>query len=181
MSTETLAPTIETERLRLRPHRADDFTACVAMWSDPAITRYTIGTPAPPQRTWTRILAYRGHWAMLGFGYWAVEEKSTGRFVGELGFADFKRDIQPSIDGMPELGWVLATEAHGKGYATEALRSVVAWGDGQFGSTRTVCIIHPDNSASFRVAEKLGYRELFRASKEGEPEVVLGRDYGEEN
>ena len=145
------------------------------MWSDPAITRYTIGNAAPPQRTWTRILAYRGHWTMLGFGYWAVEEKATGRFIGELGFAEFKRDIQPSIEGMPELGWVLIAEAHGKGYATEALRSVVAWGDGQFGPARTVCIIHPDNRASFRVADKLGYREFFRTSKDGEPEIVLVR------
>lgn len=175
MSTENLPPTIETERLRLRPHHVDDFADCVAMWSDPAITRYTIGNAAPPQRTWTRILAYRGHWTMLGFGYWAVEEKATGRFIGELGFAEFKRDIQPSIEGMPELGWVLIAEAHGKGYATEALRSVVAWGDGQFGPARTVCIIHPDNRASFRVADKLGYREFFRTSKDGEPEIVLVR------
>jgi RimJ/RimL family protein N-acetyltransferase len=172
---ENLAPVIETERLRLRPHEVDDFADCVAMWSDPEITRYTIGSPAPAQRTWMRILAYRGHWSLLGFGYWAVEEKSTGRFIGELGFADYKRDIQPSIDGMPELGWVLISEAQGQGYATEALRAVVAWGDSHFGPIRTACIIHPENHRSFRVADKLGYKELFRTSKDGEPEIVLAR------
>lgn len=175
MSNENLAPVIETERLRLRPHRVDDFADCVTMWSDPAITRYTIGSPAPAQRTWTRILAYRGHWALLGFGYWAVEETLTGRFIGEFGFADYKRDIQPSIDGIPELGWVLISEAQGKGYATEALRAVVAWGDIHFGLVRTVCIIHPENEKSFRMAEKLGYKELFRASNDGESEIVLAR------
>ena len=175
MSNENLPPVIETDRLRLRPHQVDDFADCVAMWSDPAVTRYTIGDPSPPQRTWMRILAYRGHWALLGFGYWAVEEKVTGRYIGEVGFAEFKRDIQPSIEGMPELGWALITQAHGKGYATEALRAAVAWGDNHFGSARTACIIHQDNRPSFRVADKLGYKEFFRTSKDGEPETVLVR------
>jgi RimJ/RimL family protein N-acetyltransferase len=175
MSNENLAPVIETERLRLRPHAATDFDACVAMWSDPVVTRYTIGAPSPPPRTWIRILAYRGHWAMMGFGYWAVEEKGTGRYIGDIGFADFKRDITPSIEGMPELGWALIPAVHGKGYATEALRAAVAWGDTRFAGVRTACIIHQDNGASFRVAEKLGFKELFRTTKDGEPEVVLAR------
>jgi RimJ/RimL family protein N-acetyltransferase len=103
----TTAPVIETERLVLRAHSLADYPACVAMWSDPRVTRYTIGEPAPAQRTWMRLLAYRGHWAVLGFGYWAVEEKASRQYIGELGFADFKRDIQPSIEGIPELGWAL--------------------------------------------------------------------------
>lgn len=145
------------------------------MWSDPVITRYTVGTPSPPQRTWIRLLAYRGHWAMFGFGYWALEENATGRYVGDIGFAEQKRDIQPSIEGMPELGWALIAGVHGKGYATEGLRAAVAWGDKRFGPVRTACIIHVDNAKSFRVAEKLGYKELFRTTKDGEPEVVLVR------
>jgi RimJ/RimL family protein N-acetyltransferase len=168
-------PIIETERLRLRPHQVSDFADCVAMWSDPAITRYTIGEPSPPQRTWLRLLAYRGHWALLGFGYWAVEEKSTGRYIGEMGFAEFKRAIQPSLGGMPELGWALISQAHGKGYATEGLRAAVAWGDDHFGLIRTACIIHPENHLSFRVADKLGYKELPGTSKDGNKEIVLVR------
>jgi len=175
MANQHLPPVIETERLRLRPHATTDFDVCVAMWSDPAITRYTIGEPSPPPRTWIRILAYRGHWALMGFGYWAVEEKGTGRYIGDIGFAEYKRDIRPSIEGMPELGWALVAEAQGKGYATEALRAAVAWGDDHFGAVRTACIIHEENRASFRVAEKLGFKELFRTTKDGEPEVVLVR------
>ena len=170
-----IAPLIETERLRLRAHRSDDLADCVAMWSDPIVVRYTIGDPAPPQRTWMRILAYRGHWALLSYGYWAVEEKASGRYVGELGFADFKRDIVPSIEGMPELGWALAPQFHGKGYATEALRAAVTWGDQHFGRCRTVCIIHPDNLPSFRVAAKLGYKAIFAATGAGGPSTVLAR------
>jgi RimJ/RimL family protein N-acetyltransferase len=171
----SIPPVIETERLRLRPHRADDLADCVAMWSDPTVVRYTIGDPSPPQRTWVRILAYRGHWAMLSYGYWAVEEKASNRYIGELGFADFKRDIVPSIEGLPELGWALAPQFHGKGYATEALKAVVSWGDHHFAGRRTVCIIHPDNQRSFRVAEKLGYKVIFSAKANGEPSVVLAR------
>ena len=170
-----VAPVLETERLRLRSHQSSDFADCVSMWSDPGVVRYTIRDPSPPPRTWLRILAYRGHWALLGFGYWAIEDRVSGRFVGELGFADFKRDIQPSIDGMPELGWALVTHAHGKGYATEALRAAVAWGDTHFGLLQTVCIIHRDNHASLRVAKKLGYATLLRASTDTEPNSILVR------
>jgi RimJ/RimL family protein N-acetyltransferase len=111
----------------------------------------------------------------LSYGYWAVEEKSSGRYVGELGFADFKRDIVPSIEGVPELGWALVPQFHGKGYATEALRAAVAWGDHHFAQRRTVCIIHRDNHQSFRVAEKLGYKAIFNATGSGESNTILAR------
>jgi RimJ/RimL family protein N-acetyltransferase len=175
MPGETQPPVLETARLRLRAHGLDDFDACVAMWSDPAITRFTIGAPSPPAQTWKRILSYRGHWALLGFGYWAVEEQATGRYIGDIGFAEHKRDIQPSIAGIPELGWALISEAHGKGYATEALQAAVEWGDGRFGDAETVCIINPDNHASFRVAEKLGYTEVRRALHGDHAVVVFFR------
>lgn len=170
-------PIIETARLRLREHRLEDFADCVAMWADPEVTRYTIGAPSSEQRTWLRVLAYLGHWSLLGFGYWAVEEKSSGRYIGELGFADFKREGMPELAGLPELGWALAAHAHGKGYATEALRAAIAWGDARFGSgQRTACIISPMNAASIRVAEKCGYREIARISKEGASEILFSRD-----
>ncbi len=108
-------PVLDTDRLRLRAHQVRDFEACVAMWSDPATTRYTTGDPASPQRTWQRILAYRGHWELLRYGYWALEEKASGRYIGELGFADFKRDNQPDGAGLPEAGWALRSEYQGKG------------------------------------------------------------------
>ena len=113
-----------------------------------------------------------GHWAWLGFGYWALEEKASGEFVGELGFADFKRDIQPSLEDIPELGWALVSRAHGKGYATEAVRAAIAWGDEHFGQRRTACIIHPENLASIHVAEKCGYQEFQRTTYKNH-EVIL--------
>ncbi|MCB0403771.1 MAG: GNAT family N-acetyltransferase [Bdellovibrionales bacterium] len=169
------APDIETERLLLRPHRLEDFSDCVEMWSEPAVSRYTIGEPSSAQRTWVRMLAYAGHWVLLGFGYWAVEEKSSGKFIGELGFADFKRDLHTSLEGVPELGWALATRAHNKGYATEALRAVVTWGDAHLEADRTVCLIRPENVASLRVAAKIDFHEIFRVEKNTTPEIVLAR------
>src|SRR5271166_4392110 len=113
-------PVIETERLRLRCHRVGDFAECAAMWADAAVTRYLGRDPLTAEEVWARLLRYVGHWAALGFGFWAVEEKASGRFVGDLGFMDFKRDLEPSLDDVPEMGWILASQAHGKGYATEA-------------------------------------------------------------
>ncbi len=153
-------PVLETERLTLRAHRLEDFTACAAMWADPIVTQYIGGKPSTEEESWTRLLRYVGHWALLGFGYWAVEEKATGKFVGEIGFADYKRDLEPSLKDTPEAGWVFVSESHGKGYATESVRAAVAWGEAHFGSSQTACLIHPDNLASIRVAGKCGYREL---------------------
>ncbi len=132
------------------------------MWSDPIVTRYIGGKPSTEQQTWSRLLNYAGHWALLGFGYWAVEDKARGTFIGELGFADFKRDIDPRMRDVPELGWAFASSAHGRGYATEAVRAALAWGDANLASGRTVCLIHADNLASVRVAEKSGYRSFDR-------------------
>ncbi len=146
------------------------------MWSDPDVTRYIGGKPLTEEESWTKFLRYVGHWSLLGFGYWAVEEKATGKFVGEIGFADYKRDLQPSLEGIPEIGWVLASQAHGKGYATEAVRGVTAWGDAHFGLARTACIIAPDNAASIRVAVKCGYREWQRTTYHGHPTLMFVRE-----
>jgi RimJ/RimL family protein N-acetyltransferase len=168
-------PVIETARLKLRAHRPDDWAACAAMWSHPAVTRYIGGRPFTGEEVWTRLLRFAGHWAWMGFGYWAVEEKDTGNFIGEIGFADYKRDIDPPVT-LPETGWVLATQAHGKGYATEGVRAAIAWGDTHFGSSPTVCLIHPENMRSIRVAAKCGYREMERTTYKGHPTLVFTRD-----
>ncbi|HLK63167.1 MAG TPA: GNAT family N-acetyltransferase [Bryobacteraceae bacterium] len=168
------APLIETERLRLRGHRVTDFDACLAMWTDPLVVRYIGGRAFTGEEVWTRLLRYVGHWSWVGYGYWAVEDKS-GHFLGDVGFADFKREIEPSIQGIPELGWVLTSGAHGKGYATEAVRAAIGWAAAHCRSDKTVCIIHPDNLASLRVAEKCGFREDVRTTYKGSPTILFSR------
>src|SRR5262245_16880840 len=169
-------PIVETERLRLRAHQVADLDACAAMWADPVVTRHIGGRPFSREETWSKILRYAGHWALMGFGYWAVVDKASGAFIGEGGFADFKREMQPTIEGMPEIGWALVPSAHGKGLATEAVRAFCAWGDEHFGKKKhTVCMIDPGNIASVWVAKKCGYQEIHRATYKDHPTVLYRR------
>jgi RimJ/RimL family protein N-acetyltransferase len=141
------------------------------------VTRH-FGRTFTGEESWTRLMRYVGHWALLGFGYWIVEEKPSGRFVGEVGFADLRRDITPPLGDTPEIGWVLAASAQGKGFATEAARAAIAWGETNFGRRRTTCIVHPENLPSIRVAEKCGYGEVRRATYKGQPTIVFEREDG---
>lgn len=173
---DAAAPYIETARLKMRAHRLDDLDDCVAMWSDPVVVRFIGGKPSTPSRTWLRILEYVGHWSLMGFGYWAIEEKASGSFVGEVGFADFKRDVARSMRNVPELGWALTPRFHGKGYATEAVLAALAWGDAHLTAERTVCMISCENTASIRVAHKGGYREFETTDFGGEPTLFFARN-----
>ncbi|MEO1458185.1 MAG: GNAT family N-acetyltransferase [Pseudomonadota bacterium] len=152
----TEAPRLQTERLNLRAHRLDDFAESAAMWADPAVVRHISGVPSTEEAAWTRFLRYRGHWAHLGFGYWLVETRAEGAFVGEVGLAEYRRAIEPPL-AAPEAGWVLRTAAHGQGFATEAMRAVFAWADAQLSAEQTVAIFDPAHTASIHVATKLGF------------------------
>jgi len=164
---------IETERLVMRRHELGDFGDSAAMWGGAIVTRHIGGRPFSAEEVWSKLLRYAGHWALLGYGYWVVVEKASGRFVGEVGFADFRRAIVPSLDGAPELGWVLAPWAHRRGFATEAVLAARAWGLGHFGPKRTVCLIDPDNVTSIRVAEKCGYVEWCRTTYKDAPTILF--------
>ena len=168
-------PPLETERLRMRAHRVDDFPALKAMWSEEAVTHYIGGRPMRPDECWTRLLRYRGLWPLLGYGYWAVEEKASGRFAGDVGFADFHRMIEPSIRGVPEAGWVLAPDFHGRGYASEAVAAALQWLD-QHRRGRSVSIIDPANLPSLKLAARNGFREYARTVMMGEKVILLERE-----
>jgi RimJ/RimL family protein N-acetyltransferase len=170
-----LVPVIETERLRLRGHSKEDFAASCGLWGDPKVTQHITPKPLTAEDVWSRLLRYAGHWQWLGFGFWAVEEKMSGQFVGEMGFAEYKREIIPPLYGIPELGYVLASQFHGRGFAREAVSAIVSWGDEHFQKARTVCLVSRDNHISLRVAEKCGYREFRETSYKGQPTVLLER------
>ncbi len=166
---------LTTERLILDSHRRDDFEPFAAMWADPAVLAPMGRPPLAPNESWMRLLQYRGLWPLLGYGYWAIREKATGRFVGDLGFADFHREIEPSIAGMPEGGWALAAWAHGKGLASEALKAALGWIDAQPGFDKTVCLIDPGNAASIRLAERHGYATPVTVEFRGQPTLLFTR------
>jgi RimJ/RimL family protein N-acetyltransferase len=168
-------PAIDTERLTLRGHGRNDFQESAAMWGNAEVTRYIGGRPFSEEEVWTRLLRHVGHWSLLGFGTWVVRERSSGRFVGEVGFIDYRRDIQPSFHGTPELGWVLDPWAHGRGFALEATTAALAWGSSRFGGIRTVCIIRPENVRSIHLAEKLGYRPCAHTVYKSEPIILFER------
>lgn len=169
------APILQTPRIILRPHTPGDFEASLALWNDPAVFGPITGKASTEQQVWGRLLNYRGLWQLLGYGYWAAIAKESGEYVGELGLADFRRDLQPSIRGIPELGFALASRFHGQGLATEAARAITAWADANLEATHTVCLVDVTNTASSRVAHKLGYAEYARADYNGKSVVLLQR------
>jgi RimJ/RimL family protein N-acetyltransferase len=168
-------PVIETARLRLRGHYPSDLGASVAMWQEPAFYQHLAGKPLPEEEVWTKILRHLGVWYLYGYGFWAIEEKATGQFIGAVGFGEWQRDITPSLKGFPEVGWVLAPNAHGQGYATEAAQAALAWGDAHLPVARTVCLIDIGNLSSLRLAAKVGYQEIDRISYKETPVVLLER------
>jgi RimJ/RimL family protein N-acetyltransferase len=169
------APTLETERLILRSSRISDLDPVWKMWCEPQVYKFIAGKPSTVEDSWRGILRDIGQWQLLGFGLWVLEEKSTGLLVGEAGYLDCKRDVTPSMNDTPEMGWVLSSAYHGKGFATEALRKIAEWGDRNLTQDVTACIIDPGNTASLRVAKKLGFKEIAQTTYKNEPTLLLHR------
>jgi RimJ/RimL family protein N-acetyltransferase len=156
-------PRLTTERLVLRMLRAEDLDAYARIFGDPEVARYLgDGKPLDRAAAWRSLAFHLGHWALRGYGLWAVEERATGRLVGRVGL------LNP--EGWPglEIGWALGREAWGNGYATESARRVLAHAFAEMGLDRLISLIYPENGRSIRVAERLGERlegriELFGA------------------
>jgi RimJ/RimL family protein N-acetyltransferase len=160
------APTLETPRLRLRGWRAGDHDAYAALLADPVSARFITRTAQPynRQQAWAEMSFLVGHWQLLGYGMFVVEERSSGSFVGRVG------PLQPV--GWPgfEIGWALISSARGNGYATEAAKAAINWSFDTFRIDRVISVIHPQNEASRRVAERLGEKQTSeRFSPFGEP------------
>jgi RimJ/RimL family protein N-acetyltransferase len=170
-----VAPTIETARLRLRGFRASDLDAQAAAMADEDVVRHLGGRPFSREETWRKILASPGLWDLLGYGYWVVERLEDGVYLGQIGFADFKRDMTPSIENIPEMGWILASLAQGKGYASEAAAAALAWADAHLDTPEIVAIIDSGNAPSIRVAEKAGFDRREEALYRGEPILIFRR------
>ncbi|QGP77980.1 GNAT family N-acetyltransferase [Sphingobium sp. CAP-1] len=168
------APILETIRLILRPHRVEDYPACRILWADEQVVRHIGGAPQDGQAVWFRLLRYAGMWPMLGYGMWVIEERDSGAFLGEAGLLNAERGI-PELEGVPEAGWVVGPEAWGRGIATEAMHAILEWADAHLDAPSLRCIIDPDNMASIKVAEKLGFHALVDTTYGGKPTRVFER------
>jgi RimJ/RimL family protein N-acetyltransferase len=146
-------PVIETARLILRPWRSSDIAANTAMLSDPATARFITsdGMPVTTEiNGWLNAAIMVGHWALHGFGMFAVEEKSSGKYVGRVG-----PWLPPQWPGF-EVGWGIAREGRGKGYAVESARASIDWVFATFEIDEIIHCIDAVNAPSQAVARRLG-------------------------
>jgi RimJ/RimL family protein N-acetyltransferase len=162
-----VAPTLKTERLVLRHIRPSDIQYFADTHADPEIMRH-VGGPVCREDAWRRAMTGAGFWGVLGIGLWAVERQSAGETIGHVGFFDFQRDMEPSIAGEPEMGWIFTTKAQGKGYASEAGRAALEWFDSEIGPLPIPAIIDLENASSMRLAERLGFERQPDATYRGE-------------
>ena len=160
---------LETERLILRWFREDDLDDFYEMSRDPEVMRF-LGDSKPMDRmfTWRQMATFMGHWYFLGYGIWAVEEKSSGRMIGRIGF------MNPA--GWPgfELGWTLGRESWGKGYATEGARRAMKYAFTEMDRDHVISCIAPANIASIKVAERLGERVEGKTELMGNEVLIYG-------
>jgi RimJ/RimL family protein N-acetyltransferase len=159
--------TLETDRLKLRMLRDADLDAYAEMCADPEVMRYIgDGQPLPRHMAWRKMAMMVGHWSLRGYGLWGAEERSTGTLVGHIGF------WHP--EGWPgfELGWSLRRCFWGRGYATEGARTALRFAFTQLEQSEVISLIHPNNAASIRVAERLKERLLDSIELLGQPTLV---------
>lgn len=160
--------TLETERLILRMWREEDFEEYARICADPEVMRYIGGKPYSRLEAWRHMAYLVGHWQLRGYGHWAVEEKASGRLIGRLGLQ--------YPEGWPgcEVGWTLARECWGRGYATEGGRRALEYAFTEMGREHVISLIHPENSASIKVALKLGEKIEGRTEVLGIDVLIYG-------
>lgn len=146
--TSGLIPTLISDRLTLRAPRQTDFECFAAFYASDRAK--FIGGPLDRNRAWRQLATEAGHWALLGYGRWIVEETATGSPVGMVGLWN------PEGWPEPEIGWDLFDGSEGKGFATEAALTARAYAYEVLGWTSVISLVAPANDASARVALRLG-------------------------
>lgn len=156
---------IETQRLILRridPQR--DFEAIAHAMADENTVRYLGVKPMNRQEAWRSMAAIMGHWEIRGFGFFSLESKETGEWVGRVG------PWYPEGWPAPEIGWTISPDHLRKGYATEAARASLDYAFNKLGWQEVIHVILPGNAGSIGVAEKIGSR--FLRAQQGIPGIL---------
>ena len=141
----------------------------------PEVHRHFGPTPINAEDCWRRLAASAGAWQFNGFGTWAVERKSDGKLVGNVGLLTAWRDMEPQFGEEPEMGWIMAAETHGHGLASEAGRAALEWAEANLQPTRMWAIIAPANTPSIGLARRLGFEPVTESVYNSEPTLVLCR------
>ena len=151
-SSNSAQPSLETERLLLRPFRADDGNNLFRLYGNPEVMNIRkIGLQTREQSN-LQLAEIVDHWQRRGFGLAAVMEKSTSAFIGECGL----RERVPGLDEI-ELSYGLVPDAWGRGYASEAGKAALDHGLNELRLETIYAHARADNHASRRVLEKLGF------------------------
>jgi RimJ/RimL family protein N-acetyltransferase len=168
-----IVPELCTDRLLLRGFRPHDFEPFARIVSDPEVVRYLDdGAPISREECWRGIALFIGHWQLRGYGWWAVEDRRSGDFLGRIGL--YNPEGWPGI----EVGWLLRRDAWGEGLATEGAAAALAFAFDVVRADHVISLIDPRNSRSIRVAEKLGERYEKHADHKDKAVVVYGKRRG---
>ena len=143
-------PELETSRLLLRGFRDEDGEAWAEICADEELMRWIGREPMDRGDAWRHMAELSGHWALKGFGQWALEERRSGELVGRAGL--YRPPDWPGL----EVGWLVRRDRWGRGYATEAGAAAVRYAFERLGADHVLSLITVENAASRRVAEKLG-------------------------
>ncbi len=175
-----LGTIVETKRLLLRPHLLSDFDGYAALWAgaprgSSKPTRQSPLGNLGEEEAWARLLRFIGHWEAFGYGPFLAIERSTGSIVAEAGLAQFRRGIGQSFDHAPEAMWKVDDRRQGSGLASETMMNVMHWFDAQRQEDRTVCMIHDTNTASRRVADRLGFQQFGHGVRHGSSVLLFER------
>ncbi len=146
-------PVIETARLILRVPEASDLDGWCAMTADEETMRF-IGGAGGRSVAWRQLCTMRGAWAIKGFAMFSVIEKASGAWVGRIG------PWEPEGWPAPEVGWGVARQFAGLGYAHEAAAASLDYVFGTLGWPQVIHIIDPANARSIALAQRLGSTNL---------------------
>lgn len=156
-------PVVSGARVRLVPYAFEHLEPACRMWGNAQVVAHIGGEARAPAVVWSSLQRSIGSWAMLGYGYWAVVDATTGDYLGEAGFLDGHRGLSPDISGVPEAGWCLDQPHWGRGLGTDIVRLIHDWADQALRVPETVCIISEGNTASVRLARRVGYVDAGQA------------------
>ena len=148
-----MAIILETERLLLRHLILDDLEELFALYSDPDIRKYFPEGVLTRDETKEELEWHmNGHPEYPEFGLWATIHKETRKFIGRCGLLPWEIESKLEV----EIAYLLDKEFWGRGLAPEAVKGILAYGFEKLDLTRIICLIHPHNFASQKVANRIG-------------------------